>query len=150
MWLIPKKSDRMIESGGLMDTVFTKIIKGEIPSIKIYEDALCIAILDIAPLNKGHALVIAKEEYPTLAVCPDDVLGHLMVVAKHIDGKMRESIGAEATNILINNGPAAGQEVPHLHIHVIPRYSHDNKRFLPNKDRYEPNEMASYGEKLRI
>ncbi len=133
-----------------MDTVFTKIIEGSIPSTKLYEDALCLAILDINPMNKGHALVICKECHPTITECPDDILGHLLSVAKLLDGKMRSAIGAEATNILINNGPAAGQEVPHLHIHVIPRYFNDNKRLSLTKEKYGPEEMAAYGEKLRI
>jgi histidine triad (HIT) family protein len=133
-----------------MDTVFTKIIEGSIPSIKLYEDTLCLAILDINPMNKGHALVICKECYPTMAECPDDVLGHLLSVAKSLDAKMRSTIGADATNILINNGPAAGQEVPHLHIHVIPRYLNDKKRLSLTKEQYSPGEMAAYGEKLRI
>ena len=117
-----------------MDTVFTKIIEGSIPSTRLYEDEQCLAILDIHPMNKGHALVICKECYPTISDCPDDVLGHLLSVAKLLDAKMRSSIGAEATNILINNGPAAGQEVPHLHIHVIPRYFTDKKRLSLTKE----------------
>ena len=133
-----------------MDTVFTKIIEGSIPSTKLYEDALCLAILDINPMNKGHALVICKESHPTIAECPDDILGHLLSVAKLLDAQMRSAIGAEATNILINNGPAAGQEVPHLHIHVIPRYFKDKKRLSLTKEQYGPSEMAAYGEKLRI
>lgn len=133
-----------------MDTVFTKIIEGSIPSTKLYEDALCLAILDINPMNKGHALVICKECHPTITECPDDILGHLLSVAKLLDAKMRSAIGAEATNILINNGPAAGQEVPHLHIHVIPRYFKDKKRLSLTKEQYGPEEIAAYGEKLRI
>ncbi len=133
-----------------MDTVFTKIIEGSIPSTRLYEDELCLAILDIHPMNKGHALVICKECYPTIGDCPDDVLGHLLSVAKLLDAKMRSSIGAEATNILINNGPAAGQEVPHLHIHVIPRYFTDKKRLSLTKEQYGSGEMDAYGCKLRL
>ena len=133
-----------------MDTIFTRIIEGSIPSTKLYEDALCLAILDINPMNKGHALVICKECYPTITDCPDDILGHLLSIAKLLDAKMRSAIAAEATNILINNGPAAGQEVPHLHIHVIPRYFKDKKRLSLTKEHYGPGEIAAYGEKLRI
>jgi histidine triad (HIT) family protein len=133
-----------------MPTIFTKIIQGEIPSTKLHEDSLCIAILDIAPANKGHALVIAKEEFATMGDCPDDVLAHLMVIAKQLDQAMRSRLGAEATNIVINNGPAAGQEVPHLHIHVIPRFSNDGKRFSLSKSTYGTGEIERYGSLLQV
>ncbi|MHC1693219.1 MAG: HIT family protein [Sphaerochaetaceae bacterium] len=133
-----------------METIFSKIIAGSIPSTRLYEDGICIAILDIAPVIKGHALIITREPYATIAECPEAILGHLMGVAKRLDGRMREVLGAEATNIIINNGPAAGQEVPHLHIHVIPRYAKDNKRFFPPKDQYSPGEMAALGVKLHM
>ena len=72
----------------------------------------------------------------------------MMEVAKRVDLKMREVLGADGTNIMINNDPASGQEVPHLHIHVIPRYTGDGKGFVLNKDKYDDNEIASFGEKL--
>jgi histidine triad (HIT) family protein len=133
-----------------METVFTKIINGDIPSVKLYADDACVVILDIAPANKGHALVISTEPYPTIALCPDEVLGHLMSVVKRVDQVLRERLHAEATNIVVNNGPAAGQEVPHLHIHVIPRFSGDGKRFIPAKDQYAEGELAKLGELLRL
>ncbi len=133
-----------------MATLFTKIINREIPSSILYEDEMCIAILDIAPVNKGHALVISKGEYPTTVSCPDTELQHLMSVAKKIDIKMREVLKADATNIIINNGPAAGQEVPHLHVHIIPRYTGDNKKVVPVKEEYGEGELASYAEKLTL
>lgn len=124
-----------------MPTLFTKIIHREIPSSILYEDSLCIAILDINPVNKGHALVIAKDEYPTTVQCPDDVLAHLIVIAKRLDIIMREKLKAEATNIIINNGPSSGQEIPHLHIHIIPRYEGDDKKITLHKETYEEDEI---------
>ena len=133
-----------------MQTIFTRIINGEIPSTQLYSDEHCIAILDIAPINKGHALVISRSPHPTLEESPDDLLGHMMQVVKRLDMAMRKELGAEATNIIINNGPAAGQEVPHLHIHVIPRYSTDGKRFIPVKESYAAGELEIYGRKLSL
>ena len=104
-----------------MATVFEMIRDGEIPSVKIYEDDLCFVILDLSPVNKGHALVISKVAAPTFTEVEDSTLHHMVNIAKKVDAKMREKLGAEGTNIMINNGPASGQEVPHLHIHVIPR-----------------------------
>lgn len=133
-----------------METIFTKIISGVIPSTKLHSDDLCIVILDIAPVNKGHALVISREPYPTVGDCPEHILGHMMGIVQRIDNSMRTVLGAEATNIVINNGPAAGQEVPHLHIHVIPRYASDGKRIIPTKEQYSEGEIEEYGEKLSI
>ena len=131
-----------------MKTVFEMIRDGEIPSVKLYEDDVCFVILDINPISKGHSLVISKEVYPCFTDAPLSTLGHMMEVASRVDAKLRSVLGAEGTNILINNGPAAGQEVPHLHIHVIPRYSGDGKNFIPSKDSYKDSEMAEFGAKL--
>ncbi len=133
-----------------METIFTKIINGEIPSTQLYTDDRCIVILDIAPVHKGHALVISREPYPTTETCPDDLLGHMMKIARKLDISMRKKIGAEATNIIINNGPAAGQEVPHLHIHVIPRFAGDGKQFIPKKEQYHDGEIQEFQSRLLL
>ena len=124
---------------------------GAIPSCKIYEDDLCFVILDLSPVNKGHALVISKEAKPTFDSVPGDTLHHMIDVAKLVDRKMRDVLKADGTNILINNSPASGQEVPHLHIHVIPRFEGDGKTFsFPKKEKYDEGEMEKYGEILKI
>lgn len=133
-----------------METLFTKICKGEIPSVKLYEDDVCFVILDINPVLKGHSLVISKKPYPSMADCPDDVLGHLMKVAKIIDAKQRKALGCQGSNIIINNDPASGQEVPHIHVHVIPRFDGDGRKYFALHDKYDDGEMAQYGERLRI
>lgn len=133
-----------------METIFSKIVAGELPAVKLFEDDQCIVILDINPVKKGHALVIAKKPYPTFTQCPDDVLGHLMSVAKQVDAKMRKALSCDGTNILINNGPAAGQEVPHLHIHVIPRYDNDGQKFGFTKETYSEGEMVTFGKRLLL
>lgn len=134
-----------------MATVFEMIRDGVIPSTKIYEDDLCFVILDLSPVNKGHSLVISKEAAPTFDSVENTTLHHMIDVARLVDGKMRKVLNADGTNIIINNGPASGQEVPHLHIHVIPRYNGDGKTFsFPSKEKYEEGEMEKYGEMLRI
>ena len=133
-----------------METIFTKIRDGIIPSTKIYEDDICFAILDINPVKKGHALVIAREPYPDMASCPDDVLTHMMTVAKKIDARQREVLGNDGSNIIINNDPASGQEVPHIHIHVIPRYTGDGRRHFQDHDVYTDGEMAETGSRLKL
>lgn len=134
----------------VMATIFTKIIQGEIPSVRLHEDDSCVVILDIAPINKGHALVIAKNEYETIMDCPEEELGHLMSVARTAAAKMTEVLGIDGFNIMINNRPASGQEVPHLHIHVIPRYEQDGKTPKMAKESYDEGEIAVFGERLRF
>jgi histidine triad (HIT) family protein len=133
-----------------MDTIFSKIGRGEIPSTRIYEDDICFVILDINPVKKGHSLVIAREAYPNMQSTPDEVLTHMILVAKKIDAAQRKALGSEGSNIIINNDPASGQEVPHLHIHVIPRYSGDGRKHFQEHDKYADGEMAEYGAKLRV
>jgi len=131
-----------------MATVFEMIIQGSIPSVKLYEDEVCLVILDINPVEKGHALVISKKPYPVFTLCPEKELSHMMEVAKKVDKKLRDALKAEGTNIIINNDPASGQEVPHLHIHVIPRYKEDGQNFGFMKQKYEEREIQKMGEVL--
>ena len=131
-----------------MKTIFTKIREGEIPSVKVHEDALCTVILDINPVHKGHLLVISREAYPTFSECPLPTLSHLMDIAQQADKRLRSVLECEGTNLIINNGAASGQEVPHLHIHIIPRYTNDGQKFGFTKETYAEGEMATYGERL--
>ncbi|WP_320123561.1 HIT family protein [uncultured Sphaerochaeta sp.] len=133
-----------------METIFTKILKGEIPSIFLHKDELCFSILDINPVNKGHLLIITSQPYPTLESCPEEVLSHMMVLAKKADSVLRENLGCDATNLIINNGKESGQEVPHLHLHIIPRYKEDGKTLRLVKEPYSDGEIADYGKKLEF
>ena len=133
-----------------MATIFSRIIAGEIPSVCIHDDDICTAILDIAPVNKGHVLVITKQEYETLLDCPDEEISHLMRVVKLIAARMEEVLNMDGFNIMVNNKPASGQEVPHLHIHIIPRFKNDGKTPRMIKESYTNGEMAAIGERLRV
>ena len=105
-----------------MNDIFCRIIAGEIPSAKVYEDEQALAILDLSQLNKGHTLVMPKAHYETMLDCPKELLGHLFDIAKRIGIAQQKVLGAAGVNILVNCYKEAGQEVPHFHIHVIPRY----------------------------
>lgn len=133
-----------------METIFTKIRDNQIPSVKLHQDELCFVILDINPVNKGHLLIITREPYPTIAACPDETLAHLMAITKIADGRLRSVLGCDATNIVINNGKESGQEVPHLHIHVIPRYQDDGKMIRLPKQQYDEGEMRALGARLEF
>lgn len=131
-----------------MSTVFTKIINGEIPSAKIYEDEFCLAIMDINPVVKGHALVIAKKEAALVEDHDPETLGRMLSVAGRISARQKQTLGAEGSNIMINNGEAAGQTIPHLHIHVIPRYASDALHMPLPKLGYSEGELEKYQKKL--
>lgn len=133
-----------------MPTLFTRIITGEIPSVKLYEDELCLVILDIFPINRGHALVISKKEYETIIDCPEEELSHLVAIARRVAVKMTKELKIDGFNIMINNRPASGQEVPHLHIHVIPRFEGDKKTPIMEKEDYEADQLEEYGRLLRL
>jgi len=125
-----------------MGTIFTKIIKGEIPCAKIYEDDHVFAFLDINPINLGHTLVIPKESYENIFEIPNEILEKMIVIAKQIAIKQKEVLNADGINIGMNNGKDAGQEVFHAHIHVIPRYKNDGYKLWHGKV-YESEEQKN-------
>ena len=106
--------------------VFCRIIRGEIPSHKIYEDADVLAILDISQVTKGHVLVLPKEHYDNFLATPQEVMHKVMDVAQRIGQVQIKMLGAKGVNILSNVYEAAGQSIMHFHVHVIPRYGEDN------------------------
>ena len=106
--------------------IFCKIVKGEIPCYKVYEDSDVLAFLDISPVTKGHTIVIPKEHFESLLYCPKDVLGKVISVAQKIAQASITTLGAKGVNLVNNTNPIAGQTVMHFHVHVIPRYSDDD------------------------
>ncbi len=107
------------------DCVFCKIVQGEIPSRKIYEDVDCIAFLDINPANPGHCLVIPKNHSENIYDIPDDELKKIIIVAKKVAINIKEKLSVSGINIMQNNSRIAGQIVNHMHFHVIPRFEND-------------------------
>jgi histidine triad (HIT) family protein len=108
-----------------MTTVFRRIILGEIPSYKIYEDAETYAFLDIAPASPGHTLVICKSEVANIYALSDADLIATARTTQRVARAMREKLSADGVNIVQSNGTAAGQEVFHYHVHLIPRWHND-------------------------
>lgn len=109
-----------------MTTLFEKIIAGDIPSVQVYEDAHVIAILDIAPLAEGHTLVIPKKPAQLLHELPFTDATHVFAVVRKLTKALPESLSCDAVTVLLRDGEAAGQEVPHLHVHLIPRTENDS------------------------
>ena len=109
----------------MRDCIFCKIVAGEIPADKVYEDEHYLAFLDIAPISLGHTLVIPKDHHPTLLDTPDEILKGCIVVVKKVGSAVIKAVNASAFSLGVGNGKEAGQEVFHLHFHVIPRFSGD-------------------------
>jgi histidine triad (HIT) family protein len=106
-------------------TVFERIAAKEIPARIVYEDDSVVAFLDARPNHPGHTLVVPRAPHADIFALPEDVAGHLFTVAKKIAVAVKAAVAAEGVNISMNNGAAAGQEVFHAHIHVIPRFADD-------------------------
>ncbi len=106
----------------MTDSIFSKIIRGEVPAHKIYEDDFVIAILDSGPLSEGHTLVIPKEPAATIDELSDEHAAAVGRVLPRITRAIMKVTGAQSYNILQNNGKEAGQVVEHVHFHIIPRF----------------------------
>ncbi|MDO5330363.1 MAG: HIT family protein [Bacillota bacterium] len=105
-----------------MDDIFCRIIRGEIPSTKVYEDDDVLAFLDISQTTRGHTLVIPKKHYDNFLSCPAETMHKVFDVAQRIGQAEMAILGAKGVNILTNVNEVAGQSVMHFHVHVIPRY----------------------------
>ncbi len=123
------------------DCVFCKIIEGEIPSYKVYEDENMIAILDANPVSKGHTLVIPKKHVETIHEAED--MEYLHEGLFKVSNAVQEAFDPEGINIAQNNGKAAGQEVFHLHFHVTPIYTGNELDITYNRSDLEDGEEVA-------
>lgn len=126
-----------------MSTLFTKIINGEIPCAKLYEDEQCLSFLDIRPINPGHALVIPKQETDYLFDLDDGLLAHLMVVGKRVALAIEGCVDCQRVGVIV-----AGLEVPHAHIHLVPISSIGDINFA-NARPAEPETLNALAETIR-
>jgi len=109
----------------MADTIFTKIIRGDIPCHRVYEDDHVLAFLDVNPVSRGHTLVIPKEPAVTLDKLSDDAAAAIGRALPRISRAVLAATGTETFNVLQNNGAAAHQAVSHVHFHIIPKYPDD-------------------------
>ncbi|KAK4768200.1 hypothetical protein SAY87_003341 [Trapa incisa] len=107
------------------DCVFCKIIRGESPAVRLYEDEKCLCILDSKPLTPGHCLIIPKSHYSSLETTPPHVVAAMCSKAPFIGSAIMRATSCDSFNLLVNNGAAAGQVIFHTHIHIIPRKESD-------------------------
>ena len=105
--------------------IFCKIVAGQVPCFKLFEDEATISFMDINPVNPGHALAVAKGHWPTVDVIPADVLAAVARTAQKVAKAVSKELKPVGVNLLQANGEGAGQSVPHLHIHIMPRRAND-------------------------
>lgn len=127
------------------DTIFGKIIRGEIPCTKVYEDEQFLAFLDINPITKGHTLLIPKQQYTWIHEVPDEIIASIFIKTKELINAMRKGLPCDYVQVGV-----VGNEVAHFHIHLIPRFLNEevvqtNRPITP----YENNEeMKTYAQKI--
>ncbi len=127
-----------------METIFTKIVKGDIPSYKVYEDDKFLAFLDIAPLKKGHTLIIPKEQIDYLFDINDADLAQMMIVTKKVAGAIKKAYSCEKVGVAV-----LGLEVPHAHIHLVPLTSEQDINFANPKLKLNEEEMIRIAKKIQ-
>ncbi len=129
--------------------IFCKIVAGQIPCFKLWDDAATLAFMDINPGNPGHALAIAKEHWENLAALPVTLLGPVLETAQRVARAIEKALRPDGIILVQANGPGAAQSVFHFHIHVLPRRLNDN---LAMNWGHRPGDMAAVKavhEKLR-
>lgn len=126
-----------------MATLFTRILKGEIPSVKILEDERCFAFLDIRPINPGHTLIVPKLEVDSLWDAPADLLASIMPFAQRVAKAVQAATGCRRVGLLV-----AGFEVPHAHIHLVPIEGEGELTFSRARPA-KPEDLQAMGQRIR-
>ena len=123
--------------------VFCKIVNGEIPSAKVYEDDQVLAILDLSQAQKGHTLVMPKKHFDTFLDADSDTVKPVFEVTQKLARKIKTNLNADGVNVLNNTNAAAGQSVMHMHVHIIPRYTNDDLeiKFVDHSDKYKLDDV---------
>ncbi|KAK6019967.1 putative protein hit [Ostertagia ostertagi] len=129
--------------------IFCKIVAGQLPCFKLFEDDTTIAFMDINPVNPGHALAVVKGHWPTVDVIPADILGDVARTAQRVAKAALAALEPAGVNLLQSNGPGAGQSVPHLHVHILPRYPDDEVRLNWVYEPGDKAEIAAICERLK-
>jgi len=133
----------------MADCIFCKIVEGKIPCTKIYENNKILAFLDVSPVNFGHTLVIPKRHSETLLDTDEETLREIMSVTKKLSAAIMKAVKADGFEVCINNKKAAGQLVPHLHMHIMPRFNNDGLKFDWPAKKLPESEMWKIADKIK-
>jgi len=133
-----------------MTTVFSRIIRGEIPSVKVYEDELVYAFMDAGQVNPGHVLVATKTPYETLMDADEESAAAMMRAANRIAKAVQQAFNPDGITILQANKPAGWQTVPHLHLHVLPRYENDGVDLTWPRKEPGLDKLREYAAKIQL
>lgn len=131
------------------DCIFCRIANGQIPSATLYEDENFRVILDLGPASRGHALILPKEHYQNLLELDDTLAAGVIPLAKKMGAAMSKALGCAGFNLVQNNGEAAGQTVPHFHVHIIPRYGEEPRIVTWNPGKASQDEMDQIVEAVK-
>ena len=132
----------------MSDCIFCKIVKGEIPCNKIYENSDILAFLDIAPVNIGHCLIIPKKHFANIYETPEEILASMIKASKIVARAIKSETKSDGINVTMNNDPAAGQVIFHSHMHVIPRLTDDGFGLWHGRRPYKEGEASEVAKKI--
>jgi histidine triad (HIT) family protein len=130
------------------DCIFCKIVAGNIPAVKFYEDDEILGFMDIYPNTRGHALIIPKDHIENIYGIPAEIAARLMIAIQKISVALKNAADADGINIVMNNESAAGQMIWHAHVHIIPRYNEDSG-YIGQKHTYIVGEMEKIAKKIQ-
>ena len=133
----------------MADCIFCKIVAGQIPCTKVYEDEHVLSFLDISPISPGHTLLIPKKHYEAVSEMSADEVAALFRPVAALAAAVKAAVKADGLNVLQNNGASAGQVVPHLHIHLIPRWPGDGLGFRWPSRKADMDVLARQVEAIR-
>lgn len=131
--------------------LFCKIIEGKLPSYKVYEDEKTLAFLDINPVSDGHVLLVPKYHEQFVENLPEEYHDTLFATVRKLVKPIQDTFDAPASNVMINNGPNAGQIIPHVHVHIIPRPAPIGNKFFTTTSRMKKSieYFEAIAEKIR-
>ena len=129
--------------------IFCKITQKQAPAVFIYEDEKVMAFLDIKPLNGGHTLIIPRAHYENIFDVPKEINAYLHGITKQVTIAVKKATNADGITIIQQNGKAANQDVPHLHVHVIPRYNGQKMPSFTETQEADKEKLNQTAEKIR-
>lgn len=132
----------------MADCIFCKIVAGEIPSARVCDDADHLGFMDINPVRPGHVLLVPKKHYERLTDMPGDAAAKMARLLPRLAGAVVMAAGADGFNLFLADGTCAGQEVPHVHLHIIPRRENDGRCFEWKSGSYQPGELEAWQAKI--